>query len=104
MYMNSLPINHGSGRYITAVNGPRSIRLANRDWPIGRRWLIDVIINTVNHGVGRITKPLGTFCNSIEYGLEIGRRAGNHAQNLTRCRLLFQSLGEISVAGLQLIE
>ena len=38
----------------------------------------------------------------VRDGLHVGRRAGDHAQDLAGGRLLLQGLGEVGVLGLQL--
>ena len=53
-----------------------------------------VTIDATNQSVICITQPCGILRNSIQHRLNIGRRAGDHAQDFTRRRLLFQRLGE----------
>src|SRR5687768_9397396 len=52
----------------------------------------DVTIKSKNLSVGCFTQPGGVLRDSIQYRLNIGRRAGNDAQDLTRGRLLLQRL------------
>src|SRR5262249_29710873 len=46
----------------------------------------------------------GAAGDRVEYGLRIGLRLADHAQDLARGRLLLQGLGQIAVAHLQLFE
>ena len=57
-----------------------------------------------NHSIVRFAQPRGARGNRIQHRLYIRRRAGNHAQDLARRRLLLQSFSEVAVAGLQFFE
>src|SRR5262249_48455670 len=50
------------------------------------------------------TEPLGALNDRLEYWLNVGRGAGNYAEDFARGRLLLQRLRQIGVAGLQLPE
>ena len=49
-------------------------------------------IATMDDRIIRVTQPRGILSDHIEHRLDIGRRTGDHAQNLTRRRLLLQRL------------
>src|SRR5215831_9944044 len=92
MNVNSSPINHGSTGYTTALNRSRLIRLRNWNCSVRGRWPKDVIICTVNYGVGSVTQPRRVLRHSIQNWLHVSRRAGDDTQNLTCCRLVLQRL------------
>src|SRR4030095_2201261 len=52
-------------------------------------------IKAVDYSIRRLTQPCGTFYHRIEHRLDIGRRTGDHAQDLTHRRLLLQRLLEL---------
>src|SRR5712664_3298360 len=49
-------------------------------------------IHTKHCGSSSIAKPQGTPHNGVEYRLDVGRGAGDNAQDLARRRLLFQGV------------
>src|SRR5215471_4823827 len=51
--------------------------------------------NTVNDGIGCITKSRGIVGNDIKNRLNVSRRAGDYSQDLTRRSLLLQRLLEL---------
>ena len=53
------------------------------------------VVNTHNLGVRCVAQLSGTLSDHVKYGLDIGRGTGNHAQDLTRGRLLLQSLFDL---------
>ena len=42
--------------------------------------------------------------DGVEHRLDVRRRTADHAQDLARRRLLLQGLGEVAIAGFQLLE
>src|SRR6266436_1176895 len=52
----------------------------------------------------RTAQDAGVADDRVEHGLDIGRRARDHAKDLARRRLLLQRLREVAVARLQLRE
>ena len=53
---------------------------------------------------GSLAQARGTLDDRVEDRLEVGRRGGDHAQDLGGRRLLLQRLGQLAVALLQLLE
>ena len=51
-----------------------------------------------------VTQPRRILGHHIQHRLNIRRRAGDHAQNLARRRLLLQRFGELAVASIELVE
>jgi hypothetical protein len=51
-----------------------------------------IAVRTPNCRIARIAQPRGSLRDDIENRLNIRRRAGNYAQNLTRSSLLLQRL------------
>src|SRR5262245_20520373 len=90
MNVNSSPINHGSTGYTTPLNRSSLIRLGNWNCSVRGRWPKDVIICTVNYGVGSVTQPRRVLRHSIQNWLHVSRRAGDDTQDFTRGSLLFQ--------------
>ena len=56
----------------------------------------DVSINAVHNDVERFTQPRRAARNRVEYGLNIGRRAGDDAQDLSCYRLLLQRFVQLT--------
>ena len=61
-------------------------------------------VDAPNLYIDSVAKPRRAFRHSIQHRLNIRRRAGDHAQNLARRRLLFQCFGELPVAGIEFVE
>ena len=61
-----------------------------------------IAIDAIDYGIGRFTQSRGILGDSIQHRLNVGRRAGDDAQNLARRGLLFQCFGELTVTILQL--
>src|SRR5262249_49934881 len=55
-------------------------------------------------GLLRSAQPHRVLGNRVENRLEIRGRAGDHTQDLTRCRLLLQRLGQLTIPLPQLVE
>ena len=51
-----------------------------------------------------VAKPRGIFRHHIQYRLDIRWRAGDHAQNLARRRLLLQRFGQLAIASIEFVE
>jgi hypothetical protein len=54
-----------------------------------------IAVNTPNYGIIGFTNPRGAFYDGIKHRFDIRRRAGDHAQDLTRSRLLLQGLANL---------
>src|SRR5207237_5226692 len=57
-----------------------------------------------NVGKQAIAKSNRISRNGIEYRLDIGRRAADHPQDLTRRRLLLQCFSKLTVASIELVK
>ena len=57
----------------------------------------------IDESVFRVAQPRRIFRNHIQHRLDIGRRAGDHTQDLARCGLLLQCFGEVTIARLLLV-
>ena len=62
-----------------------------------------ISVKPTNNGIIGLTKPRSIFRNHVQHRLNIRRRTRDHAQDLTRCRLLLQGFGEVTVADLLLV-
>ena len=51
-----------------------------------------------------VAEPDGALRDRVEYRLNVGRGAGDHAQDLAGGGLPFERLGQVAVSGLQLLE
>ena len=51
-----------------------------------------------------LAQPDGALGDGLEHGLDVGRRARDHPEDLAGRGLLLEGLGEVVVAGLQLLE
>ena len=63
-----------------------------------------VVLPTEDRGVERLAQTGGGLRHGIEDGLDVRGRAGDHAEDLGRGRLLLQRFREVPIAGLQLLE
>src|SRR5262249_50990865 len=66
-----------------------------RDRSKVRRESSHLAVNTPNYGIIGFTNPRGAFYDGIKHRFDIRRRAGDHAQDLTRSRLLLQGLANL---------
>ena len=97
MNVNRLPVDHGSARQRTTINGSslasgsavrhRTIRCGQLNTCFA--------ISTKNQRICCIAQPRRILCNHIQHRLNIRRRAGDHAQDFTRRSLLLQRLLEL---------
>src|SRR5215813_2100988 len=83
MDMDRLPVDDGTPMHYPAAENyllPQGIGPGDRptmgDEPQG------ATIKAVDYSIHCLTKPCGTFCHHIQHWLQIGRRAGYHAQNI----------------------
>src|SRR4030095_15555693 len=56
-----------------------------RGWeesPEGCHYCVSVTLNESNLRVRRLAQPSGILCNHVQHGLNVGRRAGDNAENL----------------------
>ena len=56
-----------------------------------------------DEGIVGVTELRCAFGNGIEHGLDVGRRSGDGAQDRAGRRLLLECLGQLEVAGLDLL-
>ncbi len=56
--------------------------------------------HAVEEGIVGAAKARGSLDDSVEHGLEIGRRGRDGAEDLAGSRLLLECLGKIMIAGL----
>ena len=63
-----------------------------------------VAVECIHSTEQAIAEPDGAFRDRVEHGLDVGRRARDHPQDLACRRLLLQGLDEVAVPGLQLRE
>ena len=59
---------------------------------------------TKHYSVICLAQSRSILGDHIQHRLNIRRRAGDHAQNLARRRLLLQSFGKLAVAGIEFVE
>ena len=78
---------------------PASLAAARYDAPLIEALTVDA----KDHRIVGVTQPRGIFRNNIQHRLDIGRRTGDHAQNLARRGLLLQCFGEVTIARLLLV-
>ena len=62
-----------------------------------------ITINTADQGIASVAQPRRVLRDHIQHRLNVRRRTGDHAKDLTRRRLLLQRLGEIAIARLLLV-
>jgi hypothetical protein len=55
-------------------------------------------------GSGSVTEPQGAPYYGVEHRLNVGGGARDDTQDLGRCRLLLQRLGQVTVTDLELLE
>src|SRR5262245_44080006 len=75
-----------------------------RNWSIVRGPREAVTVKAENDASRCTTDTRSSLGNNIQHRLEIRRLAGDHAKNLTRCRLLLQGFGEIAITRLQFLK
>ena len=63
-----------------------------------------VTVGEVNHRVMSLAEPRRALCDRVEDRPDVSRRRGDGAQDRAGRRLLFECLGEIAVARLELFE
>src|SRR5688572_259358 len=71
-------------------------RKDKRDSTVTRDFPHDVALDAIDLSILRVAKARRVFRNCIQHRLDIRGRAGNHAQDLTRRRLLLQRLSKFS--------
>src|SRR5215813_12529182 len=69
-------------------------RPRNRHWPVHCDLMKNVSVQTSDCGILSVTKPCCILHDHVQHRLNIRRRAGDDAQYLARCSLLFQRLLE----------
>ena len=92
--MDDLPIEYG-----VATQRPTSQRAdANpaplSDCPVLRHFPNHIAFDAIDLSIIGVAKARGVFRHNIEYGLNIGRRAGDNPQDFTCRRLLLQRFFE----------
>src|SRR5215510_11764815 len=85
MDVDRMPVDDRTTGHRAAINGQRHCR----ERPVGGYHPKDVILDTKNLGTHRVTQPSRILRDHIKHGLEAGRRAGDHAQNVTSRSELF---------------
>src|SRR6266511_3393477 len=65
---------------------------------------IDICMYADNSCIIGITKPCGSFCHSIQDGLNVSRVFRYDRKDFTGCGLLFQRLSNFPVACLNFVE
>ena len=58
---------------------------------------VDIAVDTPQHRVRRVTELRSSLGNRIEHQLKLGRRAGDHAQDVAQRRLPCERLVEIAL-------
>src|SRR5262249_36842154 len=81
----------------------RDIKLLRRQTMVCR-YRDQLTVEAIDMAECRIAEPCCTLDNGIEDRLEVGGRVADDTQDLARRRLLLQHLGQLAVAGLQLLE
>jgi hypothetical protein len=94
MYVNGSSVNCGSAGYRVTIHSSGFSAAPCRQRPEVSYGAKLVTINSMNHDVVGIAEPRCTFDKRIQYRLNIRRRAGDYAQDLTSRRLLLQRLLE----------
>src|SRR5262245_26243637 len=94
MNMYDLPVDHGSARRRTTCERSSLFAPRYRHVSMCGHNPILAAFNTVNIDVGSLTESRGIFCNHVQHGLNVSRRAGDDPENFTRRCLLFQRLLE----------
>src|SRR5687767_4909894 len=92
--MDDLPVEYG-----VATQRPTSQRADANPAPLSdctvlRHFPNHIAFDAIDLSIIGLAKPRGVFRHNIEYGLNIGRRAGDDAQDLTRRSLLLQRFFE----------
>ena len=104
--MYSLPVKNRPPGWSVSID--ESSRLFDKIGPrnfaevSGRKEIFSV--DSEDARVDRVAQSGGVLGESVHDGLNVRRRTGNNAQDLTRRCLLLQGLGEITVAPLQFVE
>src|SRR5262245_15010548 len=75
-----------------------------RTLSVGSDDSVKLAIKSANMPFRSAGEPNCVFDNHIQDGLDIGRRAGNDAQNLTRCGLLLERFGDFPIALFEFVE
>src|SRR5262245_3589523 len=90
--MYAMPVKNRS-----ASRGPpaQMPKLWSRSGSERRHQSVAVALNEANHCISRFAQPCRIFCHDIKNGLNVCRRAGNHAQDFTCGSLLLQRLLEL---------
>src|SRR5262245_22953859 len=99
--MNRFSIHDGSADWNVAIDAGR---LRHRNCSELRNLFPAFPINSGNDGIRRFAQLCRAFRHGIQHRLDIGRRAGDHAQNLAGCCLLLQRFGDLAIALFQFFE
>ena len=105
MNVYRLPVDYGSAAPRTSANWPSvadSSQVGQN--PVDRHFPYEVTFDPHDLSIRCITQPRGAACNGIQDRLDIGRRAGDYTQDLTRGRLLLERLSEFTIAHLLLVK
>ena len=104
--MDGLPIHHCPTGYRTAIHRDTLFVPDPEFWDrsLSRSLSEDLPIQTEENSIFRITQARGVLRDSIQHGLEVCRGATDNPEDLAGGGLLFEGLGELAVALLDLVE
>src|SRR5262245_36411677 len=92
MDVDRLPLNNGSPT--GASTNDRSLHFYDWHCSIVCHALKGICLDAKNYSILSFTQPGRIFCDYVQHRLNVGRRAGNDAQDFTCRRLLLQRLLE----------
>src|SRR5262245_30703891 len=84
MDVDRLPVDYSTAGHRVTIDGQRHYR----ERSVRGHHSKNVILNTENLGIYRVTQPGSILRHHIQHRLDVRRRAGNYAQDFTRRGLL----------------
>jgi hypothetical protein len=91
MNMNRLPINYRTPNWRVAID---TIRLRNRYRPVLCDLFKSFSVDAADHSILRVAQSGGILRDDVQHRLDVRRRAGDDAKNLTGRSLLLQGFLE----------
>jgi hypothetical protein len=86
---------HGVDHGATARNISSNPHGIDPSRPVDGHGLQEVSLNLANGGIGRATEPRSACRDRLHHGLDVGRRARDHPQDVGRRRLLLERLSRL---------
>ncbi len=105
-HLNCPLLQYGAASHSISVDRQSLIDLLLRHenrTPVGNH-LEHAAVHARDRRIVGLAQARRAFCHGIQYGLDIGRRARDHAQDFAGSGLLFKCLADLAIALLHFVE